>query len=416
MALLTLLTKVCATLYRTFVKDYDVKDEAVDLDNPSGSNFILYLKKLIDHLFGKAQFLTENQSQARYNGQDVILDSRPQSVVDFITSIFSFSNSIFSKVFSKATLTVIKDILPVLNLIKAGNDVSKLLAKGLQKFFGCFLTDTRDWLAWELRDKKSPVHLYSSWALEYFRAYSKDDVAAQSVAQHELKTHLPTCIQYLKDNDRYDNFSIRFLKDMEYCTGRPLLPISRRFEPFVLNLYGKPGQGKSSTVASLVGPIFGCRTKAEFDEMTYYRGLSEYWDGYGDKKIVVYDDFGQDRKEETDYREFISLVTTAPFLPNFASLVGKNPKGTSISPAMVVCLSNREEHNPMSISHPGAVERRLHFKIEVALNDSGQTKYRVENKWLSIKEAQLAVYNAYAEFDEMTYYRGLSEYWDVSVM
>lgn len=396
---------VCKLIY--FFIEKLVIDDNVD-DEPA-----------IDLQTFRRTFLEHQQRDQRFE---------PQCNLDTILSLFSGSNSHFGKTLFKSVKLFCSDILPLLSATNHAMNLTQKIYKFFHDFLGFWLTDTREWILLKSRDPSTPLHKATICSMDYFRHYIRGESKEQIVAEHEAKAALALAIDYFQQEKRYDHHAVTWVKDIEYFLSKPPAPQSREHEPFCLRLVGKPGTGKSSSAFQLVGPIFGHKTRKEFDDDTFYRGMSQFWDGVGSKRIVMYDDFGQDRSTELDYREFINLISCAPFMPDFATLVGKNVKGTSVAPKMSIVCTNCTEHDPTTIQDATALKRRFHVSLLTTIDkQSGQTMFKVvggsflesnpqfvnlichangEERFMDIKEARSLVYVIYAAFIEQkkTYY------------
>lgn len=301
---------------------------------------------------------------------------KPEGGFEMIGMFFSSIPGWFGKVSGKSVLLFCKEILPLLHFTKLTTELGKKLTDTIRKILGFWASDSKEWMSFQARDKDSPVAKLIAETANYYMAYVREEPSKQGEAKLKIDRYKTDLVELARNEHMYDSYVMRFLKDIDNVLSNPLIPKGREHEPFVVKLYGSPGTGKSTSAPAIFGPIFGCKSKQEFDALCYNRGLSEYWDGCRDKPIIVYDDWGQDIKEETDIREFITLVSSAPFMPNFASLVGANPKGTEVTPKLVICCSNVRVDEPKTILSKEALKRRFHLNVLVE-RVSGETVYSV---------------------------------------
>lgn len=110
-----------------------------------------------------------------------------------------------------------------------------------------------------------------------------------------------------------------------------------RPEPFVIGLFGQPGQGKSlllNRIKNLLRPQF---PGTAFNDLCYVRTCNcDHWDGYTGQPITILDDLGQSLKG-SDIQEFITLVSCNPYIVPMASL---ESKGTYFNSEIIITTSN----------------------------------------------------------------------------
>lgn len=138
-----------------------------------------------------------------------------------------------------------------------------------------------------------------------------------------------------------------------------------RCEPVVCYLYGKRGGGKS--LASLAVATKVCKAYGVDPKKNIYTKpvSSTYWDGYSGQLVCIIDDIGQNTSDE-DWCDFCQLVSGCPMRLNMASI---EEKGRHFSSPFIICTSNQSDPSPKTVYVKGAIERRLHFKVEVKPKD-----------------------------------------------
>nr|WCD56459.1 MAG: polyprotein [Picornaviridae sp.] len=134
-----------------------------------------------------------------------------------------------------------------------------------------------------------------------------------------------------------------------------------RCEPVVCYLYGKRGGGKSLTSLALATKIckyFGLEPAKNI----YTKPVSStYWDGYCGQLVCIIDDIGQNTTDE-DWSDFCQLVSGCPMRLNMAAL---EEKGRHFSSPFIICTSNFSDPSPKTVYVKEAIDRRLHYKVEV---------------------------------------------------
>lgn len=110
-----------------------------------------------------------------------------------------------------------------------------------------------------------------------------------------------------------------------------------RPEPFVIGLFGQPGQGKSVKIHMLKRLLRSFFPGKDFNQIFYSRSCScEHWDGYNGQPVTILDDLGQSRSGK-DIQEFQTLISCNPYVLPMADL---SEKGMKFSSSIVVVTSN----------------------------------------------------------------------------
>lgn len=348
--------------------------------------------------------ITENNALLVLNRSNSLIDMITQPDVSappkFETTATAQSAHLLSS-FIKAGIHISKDIVPLFAVANGALLLIDRLPKLVCKIFGIFTPDAKHWLESELTISTSPLFLYNDCAFKYWQAHLLDDAKSTTELNYEGRRLAAAAIAYARSENRLDSFVNRWFIDLEKVFSHPRVPATRKHEPFCVRLVGEPGVGKSITYRALIAPIFGAKTKDEIDNLCYVRGLSEYWDGCVDRPVVVFDDFGQNRKEESDVLDIISLVSDAPFMPNFANMTGANPKGTTYDPSVIIaCTNATDDANFTSVRSASAISRRFHVVIDVKLDRKTQERvYTIvlpeQNNYQSttIKQTFSSLYN-----------------------
>lgn len=118
-----------------------------------------------------------------------------------------------------------------------------------------------------------------------------------------------------------------------------------RMEPFVIGLFGQPGQGKSSQIPLLLSKLSKLFPGIRRQELTYSRSCNvDHWDGYNNQPITILDDIGQSL-EGKDIKEFQTLVSCCPYVLPMADLT---EKGTLFTSPIIIVTSNLQYGSKLS--------------------------------------------------------------------
>lgn len=132
-----------------------------------------------------------------------------------------------------------------------------------------------------------------------------------------------------------------------------------RPEPVVVVLRGKPGAGKSAAATVMAAAV----SKLLVGSQSVYT-LSpdtEHMDGYHGQFVTLMDDLGQNPDGE-DFRCFCQMVSCAQYRPAMADL---KDKGILFTSRLLIATTNLPDFNPVTISDPRALDRRITFDILV---------------------------------------------------
>lgn len=143
-----------------------------------------------------------------------------------------------------------------------------------------------------------------------------------------------------------------------------------RVEPIVIHLHGTSGVGKSGMMYPLAIDVLKVDgiPNADYTEHIYMRNIEqEFWDGYKNQRICIYDDFGQMKdsqaKPNLEFMELIRTGNLAPFPLHCASIEDKSK--TFFKSRAVIMTSNVAVFRPESLSWPDAVRRRVDLSVEI---------------------------------------------------
>lgn len=338
-------------------------------------------------------------------------EAHPQGYLDVIHSFIYALPSYLHRGMLKTVTTFIKDILPLLSALKLTTDLVPKISTWFKKLFGFWVDNDNDWLLCEMKNEESPIHHAITACMTYRLAALSDDTKAQEIFV-DAACKIKAASKFILDEKRQGSATSRFLADCDKMLSMQMPPASREHEPFCVRIYGPAGVGKSRNLPILFGGLVGAKSKEEFDQATFARGASDYWDGVGKRPIILYDEFGANIDSETDLKDLLLLVSASPFMPNFANIVSATPKGVSIDPKIIICCSNIKNDDSKQLLCKEALRRRFHLAFESRLLD-GRTEFRLDHgaltkefsdvvpgDWMSLAETRSFIYDMYARFLE----------------
>lgn len=158
-----------------------------------------------------------------------------------------------------------------------------------------------------------------------------------------------------------------------------------RVEPIVIHMHGESGVGKSGMTYPLAIDILKVEgiPGGDYSREIYMRAIEQdFWDGYRNQRVCIYDDFGQMRdsqsKPNLEFMEVIRTGNLAPYPLHMASLEEKAK--TYFKSRAIILTSNEARFTPESLSHPEAVRRRVDLSVDVHIRapfqkqDAGKTR------------------------------------------
>lgn len=145
-----------------------------------------------------------------------------------------------------------------------------------------------------------------------------------------------------------------------------------RVEPLVIYLFGGSGVGKTGMLHAIgldllkVDGING----DDFTKDIYFRMVEQkYWDGYAGQRIVVYDDFAQQRDSVSNPNlEYMEIIRTGNLAPLPLHMAHLDEKAKSFFKSRVVIATSNVEparNRPESLASPDAYRRRLKLCVRV---------------------------------------------------
>jgi len=269
-----------------------------------------------------------------------------------------------------------KQILPLLSVTKLSMDVGKMVNKaidGVIEWWTGKIKDPKEWLLAQIYTTGNPINdlqvTYMLFRQKLYKPRTMADITVDGLRKRYY-TQRVAAEQFVHDNLKYSTHFKQYLDSHNAGMAETGLPQDREFEPTVLLFQGAAGQGKSTVWPIVVAKALGLDNEDDpiraVKETTYTWDISsEYMTGMLGKRVVLFDDFGQDRETNVEALSFMRLVTAAPFGINSASIVGPEIKGMCATPEIIVICTNDPEYATSKVFSAEALVRRLDICIEL---------------------------------------------------
>nr|WKV34468.1 MAG: RNA-dependent RNA polymerase [Riboviria sp.] len=189
-----------------------------------------------------------------------------------------------------------------------------------------------------------------------------------------------------------------------------------RNPPVTIYLYGGTGAGKSSITYPLAVEILKGifeKEKSPIDLKKYWKSLiymrapeQEFWDGYENQLVTVFDDFSQlvdgAASPNLELFEIIRASNCFPYPLHMASLDQK--ANTTFTSKVIIVSSNMSAPQTESLNYPDALKRRFDISVKVERTKKGHsdkfdpTQYRLTtyNMMTNLYEEHLS-YEAFSK-------------------
>jgi PIN domain nuclease of toxin-antitoxin system len=302
---------------------------------------------------------------------------------ELLKAALSFLPKAFSSVIGPLN-SLFKEFHPLLSGMNALGNLTNLAVKFGNAVFRAIFGPTlnnREWIMDKLTTAGNPIHDLLVTFLMY-----DGDMGNISHCRFDASQARADFYDKLKLADQYAAKEMRngveWLQYTNYLCSRfntPPTPRQKEYEPTALWLGGQAGVGKSTCWKVIVSEIMRDKYKDDMaknnvklaDKIdnithTYNAASSEFQTGMADKKIILYDDFGQNRENIDEVMSVISLCTTAPTPVNTPAITGKEIKGMFCEPDILVMCSNlTPEQAAERLFSLEAMKRRIDFGVEL---------------------------------------------------
>jgi hypothetical protein len=306
--------------------------------------------------------------------------TQPQGMLDLVTSFFSSVPSQFlkhSKYIVAAISHMKNDIMAMNGLAQLSKHVSTFINFILSKIFVDNRT-TKEWLAYKMHSEGNPIYD----AVQAYMAYQLATVDPKhnkrsAVAANDLRSHYYTTMiaaqEYAIEHKKNTVEFLDWKYKMDQGMTVPPVPTAREHEPFVLTLSGPPGTGKSRIWQALVAHEFLSKEERKEDVQKQISAMTHTWNvsesfqpGMSTKKIILFDDFQQNKDSNEEALSVIGLVSSAAFPINSPVITGPEIKGCCASPDLVViCTNLSPDLAGEGLHSTEALTRRQHLNLEI---------------------------------------------------
>jgi len=306
--------------------------------------------------------------------------TNPQSgFADLMSGLFTSLPKYFSA-FIEPMNSMFKTYLPLLAGIRHLDGIRVIITKMVTSLidwvYGKTLTN-KQWLEKEICTEGSPINAYVVNYLEYNTNVLIGAVDGKkfnaTTARTDYYALLAAAQNYVHEQKRFGNDWVTLFKGIEASFNQPPRAQPRSSEPTMLVLSGPPGVGKSTIWRFIVSKYFEDKYgKSEnilerIEDATHtWNSACEFQPGMSSKKIILYDDFAQDRANVSEVLSVINLCTTAPFPINTPAITGVEIKGMHAEPDVLVLCSNvTPQQAAQGLADSNALIRRMDLELEV---------------------------------------------------
>lgn len=293
-----------------------------------------------------------------------------------LKSIFDFGKSSWN-IFTDVAEWIIQQVFP--GMIKNGLDE---YLTGYTKWSQAVLAlvDAKNPFCERVKKEKKLVFHVSALYKQGMN-YSKN--LATLKVQDDLRDHFQKCFKLCES----------FVKEADHSG---VLGNTPRIKPFIIQLFGESGVGKSGMLWPLCSDLNAALCDDEegakdIASEVYFRSAEqEFWDGYAGQNVCVWDDFGQlvdtSTNANPEFFEIIRAGNAAPYPLHMATLDEK--ARTKFISKFCILTSNVINQKISSITFPSAMRRRIDLlcKVEVkpeytmegTNKDTGETVLRLD--------------------------------------
>lgn len=326
--------------------------------------FDLFGGDSLEQLYNK--LLNESKLNRFYDANDNFIQTLPESF-DIPSLIKHWMPD--CKLSFACVTKLCKEILPVLSTLRQATELPVAIKKLYNVIMEWIVPHTKDedWFKQQLLTDGNPLNDLMLNLVALTESSITDD--SYKKIREEYYTNKGKALAYLRQHNQLLNKCwLQFERTSAPILLETRLPDQREKSPLVIMIQGPPGTGKSTIWPLVAQKILKLKSLDEVSQVTYtWNNRSEYQVGLSNARVVLFDDFGQFRdKDGTDIQGFHELCTTAPYVINSPNIVGKEIKGMSTDPELIIVLTN-SDINLLSetVTDKGSMVRRFHFAVKM---------------------------------------------------
>nr|QXV86543.1 nonstructural polyprotein [Dicistroviridae sp.] len=188
----------------------------------------------------------------------------------------------------------------------------------------------------------------------------------------------------------------------EYVSLSPVKGGGPRMKPLCIWLVGSSQIGKTEMVYPLCIDLLremGLIGKQIFHNQVYPRQVeTEYFDGYNQQKIVIYDDAFQKKDDKVNGNlEIFEVIRSCNTFPQHLHMAAISEKNTFSKAEVLIYTTNQSHVQLESITHPEAFYNRMYENAYIVKPKLEYAKSRIDgggNTILSLDQSKLSQENA----------------------
>jgi hypothetical protein len=333
---------------------------------------------LINNIFGQVISLETLKPDKDLLKDYMVIASTSESNTAILAMLSNFCSHIPSSfgVGAKMFSGFCKTLMPILSVAKVSADLTKICSQSVDKFMEWWsgtYADNRRWLSHKMATIGNPVNdLQVAYMAVRSKAQCGSLIGSSMTDLRSMYYSLKITAEiYATEEKQFSAAFTQYIKSQETGMSDLGTPDERPFEPTSVAFVGKPGYGKSTVWPVLVAGPLGLKGKKNISELVRrsthtWDPASEFQTGMSNKKVILFDDFGQDKSTNKEALNLIAMVSVAEYHVNSAYITGAEIKGSAVVPEHIVICSNDKDLGTSLIFSSGAVKRRVDITFEFA--------------------------------------------------
>jgi len=328
------------------------------------------------------------------SGDIVSIPFIPSMILKYIVSP---PQDILNKIWKSSTIDLVMRRIGYLGDIKIERGVEKVVEwvkeviRKLQQWYGQDVLGLSCGIYGFYSNEESPLLTWYKDVDDICNKYFKDEFRWTELEFQVIYNHYKQGLSLVRNAEfiKYKNDIYRILRQlttiMEKFKAKGITNQNIRNPPVTIYLYGGTGVGKSSITYPLAVEILKniheregstVDLKKEWKNMIYMRAPEqEYWDGYENQLVTVFDDFCQQtdslQNPNVELFEIIRSSNCFPYPLHMASIEQK--ANTTFTSKIIIVSSNLQSPQCASLNFPEALRRRFDICVQVNREFKGHT-------------------------------------------